>query len=171
MAETFWSDPQTSPKRVYRWVLSVAGLPTWVVKTAQRPSYQITKTEHNYLSWEFNFPGRVKWQPIEIELVDIVNPDTTRTILRVLRNTGYELPLDPFNRRSISKAQAVAALDGPVLELLDGPGNTIEQWALGNAFLTDFSSDTLSYSEDSLLGMKCTCIYDWATLITPQGAP
>lgn len=160
----FWSDPQTSPKRVHRWLLHIDDLPVWVIKTAKRPTYEITTAEHQYLVHTFKFPGRIKWKEIEFSVVDVVNPDSTRIIMDKLRNSGYHFPTSEFDYRTITKAQAVAALGSPILDLIDANGQPIERWTFTNAFLTNQDSDDLKYDGDELLSMTMTMHFDFAEL-------
>jgi len=77
----FWSDPSSLfPKQSHRWVVFLdpferdinAGIPHYLVKSVDRPSYKIDTVQAKYLySHTFNFPKRLVWNPIKIEFYDV----------------------------------------------------------------------------------------------------
>ena len=38
---TFWSDKIVEPKRKFRWLLSINGIPYWTIKKVNRPTFEI----------------------------------------------------------------------------------------------------------------------------------
>ena len=59
MAEGFWTDKNTEPKRVYRWIMNIGGIPQWIVKTSGKPKFEVSETEHKYINHTFYYPGKV----------------------------------------------------------------------------------------------------------------
>ena len=86
----FWSDAtQQDPKRQYRWIMRIASVPTYVLKKTDKPSFQVTETEHKYLNHTYYYPGRVQWNTINVTLADPINPDIAATIAGVISAGGY----------------------------------------------------------------------------------
>ena len=54
MANTFWANPSTDPKRAYRWLLYLnaedQALPTWVITKVSQPSFEVSEKEHQFIN-------------------------------------------------------------------------------------------------------------------------
>tara|TARA_R110000851_G_scaffold200990_2_gene352160 strand:+ start:239 stop:838 length:600 start_codon:yes stop_codon:yes gene_type:complete len=164
----FWSERQVEPKRKFRWLLYWTGVPQFVVKSVKKPSFSVETTAHQFLNYEFNYPGRVKWNPIDITIVDPVNPDSTKSLYKILENSGYVIPSE-YNEAeaaTISKKGMVEALGTEIkLVQLDADGiNHIETWVIKNPLITSAEFDTLDYSQDDLLNISISITYDYATI-------
>ena len=168
MASSFWSDPTLEPKRNFRWIMLMGGIPQWIIKKTDKPSYQIGEAEHQYINHTFYYPGRVTWQPVSLTLVDPVNPDAAKTIENIVRAAGYSFPRDPDDVSTISKAGAVGALGKVTIQQL-GPeeGQIVEQWSLVNAWVQNVNFGSLDYESDDLTEIELTLRYDFARLEIP----
>lgn len=170
----FWSEKTVEPKRKFRWLLYWTGVPQFVVKSVKKPSYAVATTGHQFLNYEFNYPGRVTWQDVQITLVDPVQPDSTKSLYKILENSGYVIPSN-YNEgaaATISKQGMVDALGTEIkLSQLDADGTRpIETWIIKNPLITAAEFDTLDYSSDELLNITVTIKYDYATIENlPQG--
>lgn len=162
----FWSDISTEPKRQFNWLLFMGGIPQWIAKTAKKPQFTVNKAEHWYVNHKFNFPGRVEWAPINITLVDPVDPDASATILNILRAAGYTYPRNPNDTTTISRAKAISAL-GRVSLVQIGHDNNVftEEWKFVNAWVSDCDFGELSYESDDLTELTVELTYDFAELV------
>lgn len=170
----FWSDKSVEPKRKFRWLLYWTGVPQFVIKSVKKPSYSVATTPHQFLNYEFNYPGRVTWEDIQITLVDPVQPDSTKSLYKILENSGYVIPSNyqEAAAATISKEGMVDALGTEIkLSQLDAAGNQfIETWIVKNPLITSVDFDTLDYSSDELLNITVNIKYDYATIDRlPQG--
>lgn len=170
----FWSEKSVEPKRKFRWLLYWTGVPQFVVKSVKKPSYSVQTTAHQFLNYEFNYPGRVTWEDIQITIVDPVQPDSTKSLYKILENSGYVIPSN-YNEAAaatISKEGMVDALGTEIkLSQLDADGvNPIETWVVKNPLITSVDFDSLDYSADDLLNITISIKYDYATIENlPQG--
>lgn len=166
MAEIFWSAQNSDPKRKFRFQLLVDRIPVWVVKTVSKPSVTVNPVVHQYLNHEFRYPGRVTWDsPINVTLVDPLDPDLARTTLNMIRNAGYRYPLDPNqSKTTMTKADATKALGRVSIQQIDGDGNPVEEWVLRNAFVSKITYGDLDYSSDDMSEITLEITYDWAEL-------
>jgi hypothetical protein len=166
MAEIFWSAQNSDPKRKFRFQLLVDRIPVWVVKTVSKPSVTVNPVVHQYLNHEFRYPGRVTWDsPINVTLVDPLDPDLARTTLNMIRNAGYRYPLDPNQAKTtMTKADATKALGRVSIQQIDGDGNPVEEWVLRNAFVSKITYGDLDYSSDDMSEITLEITYDWAEL-------
>jgi len=172
MSTGFWSDPILEPKRAFRWIVLIGNIPFFIAKKVTKPEFKVTEAKHNFINHTFYFPGRVEWQPVSLTLVDPVSPDSSRTLQNILRNSGYNLPLDPnVALTSISKARAVAALGRFSIEQL-GPegGEPVESWELVNAWIQSVKYGELDYEKDDLINLEMTIRYDFP-IQTKSGVP
>ena len=162
MGNSFWSDPNLEPKRNFRFVLYMGGVPTWVIKKVKKPSFEVGEAEHQYLNHTFYYPGRVKWSEIDITLVDPVDPDATMTMQQILHDSGYFFPTDPNSTQSISKVGAVASMGNLNISMLDAEGNAIETTKLYNPWIKKVDFSELSYDNEDLTELTLTVRFDYA---------
>jgi hypothetical protein len=164
----FWSEKTVEPKRKFRWLLYWSGVPQFVVKSVKKPAYKVATTPHQFLNYEFYYPGRVTWDDVTIKIVDPVNPDSTKSLYKILENSGYVIPSDYSEAAAatISKQGMVDALGTEIkLTQLSADGQVpIETWVIKNPLITAATFDTLDYSSDELLNIDVTIKYDYATL-------
>ena len=58
------------PKRNFRFKVSIANMNdtgtdmVWWAKTVTKPSYEITESEHTFLTHKFYYPGRLSWAEV-----------------------------------------------------------------------------------------------------------
>ena len=110
-----WS-PIAEPKRKYKFLLNINGIPTYTVKTTDRPTVSVGEAKHEYFVHDFYFPGRVTWNEISVTLIDPVDTNTSKKLLDHIKNSGYVPPSDfshtpgddTFLNRTLSKKAFVA---------------------------------------------------------------
>tara|TARA_B100001113_G_C20861039_1_gene514002 strand:- start:162 stop:689 length:528 start_codon:yes stop_codon:yes gene_type:complete len=161
---TFWSEAQSDPKRRYRFVLYVGGIPLWTVKTTNKPTANISTTEHQFLNHTFKFPGRVTWDPISVTLVDPLNPDMCKSLINKLYASGYANPLTPNVRETLSKEKSTQAIGTVRIAQIDDTGVPVEEWQLINPFFTKMQFGDLDYTSDDLTEINVEITYDYAVL-------
>lgn len=162
------------PKRNHRFIVEFGGINAtpggavaWYAKTAAKPSFTISETEHKYLSHTFYYPGSVTWNPVTITMVDPVDPDMAATFSDIVTQGGYSPPTDTTSLGTISKAKAASALGAVTITQIDSDGNPIETWTLWNPFVQDVKyGDSLDYSNAELTEVSITLRYDWARIET-----
>ena len=171
MSNNFWNIASVEPKRSFKWLLYFDGMPQFVAKAVTKPSFQISTTEHNFLQHKFNYPGKVTWQPINITIVDPIQPDSAQSLYNIIANAGYVLPDDvnsgDLGKRTISKANMVSELGSRIQIDQIGHGgaqDVKERWHLNNPILTSVTFGELSYDQDTILNITIGITYDWATL-------
>ena len=177
----FWGDASLEPKRKFRWILGLNGIPHWLLKTASRPTITLSEAEHDFLNYKFYFPGRITYDELSITLADPVNPDATATLYKLLRSSGYMLPNELKQENLglgkgedngiglISKKAATRAISGLYLETLDSEGGIVEKWRFHNAWIKSVNFDDLDYSSDELVNLQVSIRYDWATVDAQKG--
>ena len=167
----FWSDSRTEPKRAYRWILYLGGIPEWICKKVSKPSFAVTETTHTFLNHQFYYPGRVEWNTVNVTLADPANPDAAATIRNIISQMGYSIPgsAAAATTTSISKQGAVEALGTVRIQQLGAGGTEIEEWELVNAWIKDVKFGELDYESDDMVDIELELRYDYA-IHTSAGA-
>ncbi len=171
MSNNFWNEARVEPKRSFKWLLYFNGMPQFVAKSVTKPSFQIGTTPHNFLQHQFNYPGKITWQPINITIVDPVQPDSAQSIYNIITEAGYVLPNNvndsDVGKRTLSKEGMINNLGQRVIIEQIGPegaNDVKEQWILNNPLITSVTFGDLSYDQDAILNITIGLTYDWATL-------
>ena len=128
---SFWNQASVEPKRQFRWLLYIAGMPQWIVKDVKKPSFNITNTSHDFLNYKFHYPGRVDWQDMSVTIVDPVQPDSAASLIAILESAGYVLPNEYTSQasepRTISKKSMVDSLGGQIQLVMFGANTGAQQ--------------------------------------------
>lgn len=171
----FWTEGYgvgtKDPKRKFRFKVSIGSIDNngcvWWAKTVTKPNYEISESEHTFLTHKFYYPGRVTWGEIEMALVDPVNPSAVANLNAMIRAQGYAIPdsqlSSPTAFETMSKGKGAGALSIVTIQQLDAKGVMIEEWELQNAWIKGVKYGDLDYSSDDLLEITLTLRYDWAT--------
>lgn len=178
---SFWNQASVEPKRQFRWLLYIAGMPQFIVKNVKKPSFSVAVTPHDFINYKFKYPGRVEWQDVTITIVDPVQPDSTASLVKILENAGYVYPDDYTTQstepKTISKSQMVNSLGGQIQLVQFGANtgdqqeNVLEKWSINNPIITSVDFGNLDYSSDDLVNISMTIAYDWAYLEKPDRVP
>lgn len=187
----FWNDPLLEPKRAFRFQLSIDGIASYIVKSSQRPSPEISIAEHSYLNHKFKYPGKVTWNDVDITLVDPIDFNAVNRIRRALSESGYrwadpDHPAGKQDLETISKRKSVAALGEVTLRQISADGDGVnsvgtlpprgqilDEWKLINAWISNVQFSDLDYESDDLSDITLTLTYDYATVrnsnLNPSG--
>lgn len=175
---SFWNQASVEPKRQFRWLLYVAGMPQWIVKEVKKPAITMTPTNHDFINYKFKYPGRVEWQDINFTIVDPVQPDSAASLVKILENAGYVYPdqytAQPNEPKTVSKKAMVDSLGGQIMLVQFGANtgdqqeNVLEKWYINNPLITNVDFGQLNYNTDDLVNIQVTVAYDWAYLELPE---
>ena len=178
MGDQFWQDNNIEPKRGYRFILSIpgrggtgpngasTGVKQYLIQSVKKPAWTVSNQDLQYLNHTFHYPGRVSWGPVSFQIVDTVDVGANGTVelMRLLTDAGYELP-EPVGTggkglKSISKADATTSLGQVRIKTLNASGETVEEWVLNNAWISNAEFGDLSYAEEGLLKVSVSLQYD-----------
>lgn len=163
----FWSSPAVEPKRQYRFILEIGGIPSWFVKKVNKPAFEVSETSHKYINHTFWYPGRIEWDKTTLTLVDPVTPDASQTMQRIMNEAGYELPTDAESSlSSISKLKSVLALGSVVIKQLGPESEVIEEIEFVNAWVQSVKYGDLDYESDEMVEIELTLRFDFAQILT-----
>lgn len=179
----FWNLATSEPRRAHRFLLTLPNLASadsdhmyqqYLAKTAGKPAYSISATEHKFLGNTYHYPGIVTWAPVSVSIVNAVSPDGNLILMDALAGSGYMAPdaqAQVFTQpgvgaKTVNKADAVRTIGSVVIDELNGVGGIIGTWTLQNSFITDAKFGDLTYDSDDLLNIDITFRYDWAEYTT-----
>lgn len=175
-----WANINLEPKRTNRF-LTVSNLPVFTIQNVTLPKFSAEGVSVHFISHEFKFPGKPKWDDVTMTLVDAVGGEgvdrtTSNTIMQMIRNAGYRFPsdgsptTDPNNAyvTSFSKQLFNSAVGGVGIKTIDAEGNEIDRWVLKNPWISSVEPGELSMEKADILNIKLTFVYDWADYI-PRG--
>ena len=172
----FWTDGLApEPKRQFRFRVIVSSLPnggTWYARSATKPTFSVTQSQHKFLNHTFYYPGKVEWNTVSISFADPTNPDATGAILQALQKSGYNVPAnvnEPDALSTLGKSNSVGALGKIVVEALNEAGKAVEQWTLNNAFIVGVSFNDYSYDGEDIATIDMELRYDWASFDNTMG--
>lgn len=161
----FFSDVITEPKRLNRFEFHLDGIEHFVVESAAKPSFSVSEVKHSYKQHTFRWPGKTEWKPIQVTMVDPVQPDVAKTIVNKFVSSGYLPPTSKENAgKFLSKAKMVDSIGQPRIVQINADNEVLEAWTLHNAFIIDSNFGTLDYNQDGLVKLQFTITYDYATL-------
>ncbi len=174
----FWNQASIEPKRSFRWLLYLSGMPQFIVKDVKKPGFSIASQAHTFLNYEFYYPGKVTWTDVTFTIVDPVQPDSAASLVKVLESAGYVVP-DQYTSqsgfpRTISKKAMVDSLGGQIKLVQFGANSgdqeesVLEEWTINNPARRPPSFGQLTYGSDDLVSIGITLKYDWAYLSIPD---
>jgi len=129
------------PKRQNRFVLAIEGVDAFLIKSTDRPKWNIGMTELPFInSYRRIANAKGKWSSISVVLYDPIAPSGAQQIMEWIRThhesvsgrAGYA----DFYKRDIQ------------IKVLDPVGTVVELWDVKGAFLTDVSFSNLAYDND-----------------------
>lgn len=166
--ETFWSSPNAEAKRKYKFVArwSNSGLPYFVIAKVDLPKLDIAEAEVNSLNHTFYYPGRVKWNDVQMEIVDSESINCCKIIMQKFVESGYGFPTTPNQYRTISKAGAVKALGTLEIQEISWDATILGTWKFTNAWIKTFDAGGMDYSSDEIQKINLTIKYDFANYDT-----
>jgi hypothetical protein len=144
------------PKTKSRYILYVEGIPSYLIKTATRPSITFEEVELNHINMKRYVKGKGAWEPIEITLYDPVVPSGAQAVMEWVRLhkesvTGRDGYSD-FYKKDIT------------INMLGPVGDKVEEWTLKGAFIVSAAFNDLDWSVSDPAEITLSLRYDYAIL-------
>lgn len=177
----FWNTPGVEPLRKNRWTILFTHRDLvsyrYGLKKCDKPSYKTSDITHKYGNYNYYYPGRVEWNPINITFASVRDPGAeSPEVAKGLDNAllymlaGYGI-LAPTSHRyaltGIRKLTAVKEMADITIQQLAAnyiaasPGaGFIESWKLINPFFTNVKFGDLSYDSEEIVDIECTIRFD-----------
>jgi hypothetical protein len=145
------------PKVQNRFIFSVDGIPSFIIKKTDRPKLASEKKTIDYINVQRTYKGKSTWSDISIELYDPIVPSGAQAVMEWIRLshesvTGRDGYLDFY------KKDCTINVLGPV-------GDKVEEWQIRGAFITNAEFGSLEWGNGGdALPITLTLAYDYAIL-------
>ena len=144
------------PKMKNRYIMEIDGIPSYLVRSANRPSINFETVVLPHININRKLQGRGDWQPIEITLYDPIVPSGAQSVMEWVR-LGHESITGRRGYADFYKKDITFYMLGPV-------GDKIEQWTLKGAFIESANFGDLSFDSNDPAEITLTLQYDYAIL-------
>ena len=144
------------PKMKNRFIMEWAGVPGYLVKTANRPTIQFEKVTLDHINIKRQLKGKGEWQDLEITLYDPIVPSAAQAVMEWVR-LSHESLTGRDGYADFYKKDINLYMLGPV-------GDKIEQWTLKGAFISQANFGDLDFSSNDPATITLTLTYDYAIL-------
>jgi hypothetical protein len=144
------------PKRQHHFILAVPDIPAYLVKTSGKPQISNGEVALDLINIKRYVKGKSEWSTIQMTLYDPIVPSGAQAVMEWIRlhhesSTGRD-GYSSFYKKQIKLSQ------------LSPLGETVEEWTLNGAFLTDAEFGTYDWGSDAVQEISITVRYDWAFL-------
>ena len=144
------------PKMKNRFIMEIDGIPSYLIKTANRPSIQFEVVTLDHINVKRKLKGKGEWQDVEISLYDPIVPSGAQQVMEWVR-TSHESLTGRDGYADFYKKDVNFFMLGPV-------GDKIEQWTLKGAFITSAAFNDLDWASNDPAEITLTLSYDYAIL-------
>ena len=144
------------PKLKNRFVMSVDGIPAYLIKTTARPSISFDEVELNHLNVKRFVKGKATWETVEMTLYDPVVPSAAQATMEWVR-LSHESVTGRDGYSDFYKKDVLIKVLGPV-------GDVVEQWTLKGAWIQSANFNDLDFSSSDPIEIELTLRYDYAIL-------
>jgi hypothetical protein len=144
------------PKMKNRYVMEIDGIPSYLIKSAARPSITFETIVLDHINIKRKLQGKGDWQDITITLYDPIVPSGAQSVMEWVR-LGHESITGRRGYADFYKKDITFYMLGPV-------GDKIEQWTLKGAFINSANFGDLSFDSNEPATVELTLSYDYAIL-------
>lgn len=140
------------PKRKNRWIFSLEGIDSFLIKTASRPSISIEEQTISYMNSKRYVAGNATFETISLTLHDPIAPSGAQQVMEWVR-THFESVSGRAGYADFYKRDCQ-------LKLVDPVGTIIELWDIKGCFLTSAGFGDVSYEDSAMMEVSLTLRFD-----------
>ena len=144
------------PKMKNRFIMEIGGIPSYLIKTANRPNIQFEPVTLEHINLKRKLKGKGEWQDLEITLYDPIVPSGAQAVMEWVR-TSHESLTGRDGYADFYKKDIDIYMLGPV-------GDKIENWKLKGAFILNAQFGELDWTSNDPAEITLTLAYDYAIL-------
>jgi hypothetical protein len=144
------------PKLANRFIMEIDGIPSFMVKTANRPKIESEVVELDHINLKRKIKGKSNWTDITITLYDPIVPSGAQAVMEWIR-TSHESITGRDGYADFYKKNVNFYMLGPV-------GDKVEQWKLIGAFISAAEFGDVDWSSNDPVMITVTLTYDYAIL-------
>ena len=145
------------PKTKNRFIMYIDGIPSYFVKTANRPQITFEEIELNHINVKRYVKGKGTWEPLEITLYDPIVPSGAQAVMEWVR-LHHESVTGRDGYTDFYKKDVTINVLGPV-------GDKVEEWTLKGTWITNATFGDLDWANATdPVDVTLTLRYDYAIL-------
>lgn len=144
------------PKLANRFIMEIDGIPSYMVKTANRPKLESEVVELDHINLKRKIKGKSNWTDITITLYDPIVPSGAQSVMEWIRS-GHESITGRDGYADFYKKNIDFYMLGPV-------GDKVEQWKIVGAFISSAEFGDVDWSSNDPVMITLTLTYDYAIL-------
>jgi hypothetical protein len=144
------------PKMKNRFIMYIDGLPSYLVKTASRPSLTQPAKPLHHINVIRYVKGKSVWNTIKLTLFDPIAPSGAQAVIEWVR-LHHESVTGRDGYADFYKKDIVINVLGPV-------GDKVEEWILKGSLITESNWGELDWSADDPLDISLTIQPDYCIL-------
>jgi hypothetical protein len=144
------------PKMKNRYVMEIDGIPSYMVKAAQRPTIQFENVVLDHINIKRKLQGKGEWQDVTVTLYDPIVPSAAQAVMEWVR-LGHESITGRRGYADFYKKDITFYMLGPV-------GDKIEQWTIKGAFIQSANFGDVAFDSNEPATIELTLSYDYAIL-------
>jgi hypothetical protein len=144
------------PKLKNRYIMSIDGIPAYLIKTANRPSITFEEVELNHMNVKRYVKGKATWETVEFTMYDPVVPSAAQAVMEWVR-LSHESVTGRDGYSDFYKKDIDVQILGPV-------GDIVESWKLKGAWIQAANFNDLDFSSSDPIDISVTLRYDYAIL-------
>jgi hypothetical protein len=144
------------PKLANRFIMEIDGIPSFMIKTANRPKLESEVVELDHINLKRKIKGKSNWTDITITLYDPIVPSGAQSVMEWIR-TGHESITGRDGYADFYKKNIDFYMLGPV-------GDKVEQWKIVGAWISSAEFGDVDWSSNDPVMISLTLTYDYAIL-------
>ena len=144
------------PKLKNRFIMEIAGISAFVIKTAQRPQITFDEVTLEHMNITKYIKGKGRWQTLQITLYDPIVPSAASAVIEWVR-LHHESATGRDGYQDFYKKNITLNTLGPV-------GDIVEKWTLYGSWIQDATFGDLAFDASEPVEITLTLRYDYAIL-------
>ena len=144
------------PKLQNRFIMEIDGIPSFMVRSANRPKIESEVVELDHINLKRKIKGKSNWTDITITLYDPIVPSGAQSVMEWIR-TSHESITGRDGYADFYKKNIDFYALGPV-------GDKVEQWKLVGAFISNAEFGDFNWNTSDPVEITLTITYDYAIL-------
>jgi len=128
------------PKVQNRFILYCDGIPSFIIKSTDRPKLTQAAKELDHMNIRTFYKGKSVWGTIAMELYDPIVPSGAQAVMEWVR-LHHESVTGRDGYQDFYKKDLTINVTGPV-------GDKVEEWTLKGSFITEATFNKLDWSND-----------------------
>jgi hypothetical protein len=144
------------PKLANRFIMEIDGIPSFMIKTANRPKLESEVVELDHINLKRKIKGKSNWTDITITLYDPIVPSGAQAVMEWIR-TSHESITGRDGYADFYKKNIEFYMLGPV-------GDKVENWKIVGAWISSAEFGDVDWSSNDPVMISLTITYDYAIL-------